>query len=180
MFFFFFFQAEDGIRDLYVTGVQTCALPISAAGGLPQRARAAVRVLHARNDHGGRRPAAREPGPQRPGDPRGPGGQPLPVHRLREHRPRGTPRGRVRGDVMTATQEPATEFGRARPRKEDARLVTGQTTWTDNITLPGMLHLAILRSPMAHARITHIDVSPARQRPGVIAAFSGQDFKDVQ
>ncbi len=82
---------------------------------------------------------------------------------------------------MTATEERrAPEIGQARKRKEDARLVTGRTTWTDNITLPGLLHLAILRSPMAHARITHIDVSPARQRPGVIAAFSGQDFKDVQ
>src|SRR6266496_5059055 len=40
MFFFFFFQAEDGIRDLYVTGVQTCALPISASGGPARTQRA--------------------------------------------------------------------------------------------------------------------------------------------
>ena len=46
------------------------------------------------------------------------------------------------------------ELGRGRRRKEDARLVTGQTNWTDNITLPGLLHMAVLRSPMAHARIT--------------------------
>jgi carbon-monoxide dehydrogenase large subunit len=82
---------------------------------------------------------------------------------------------------MTATAErPAPEIGQARKRKEDAHLITGRTTWTDNLTLPGMLHLAILRSTMSHARLTKVDVSAALQRPGVVAAFSGQDFKDVQ
>jgi len=82
---------------------------------------------------------------------------------------------------MTAVEErPAAEIGQARKRKEDRHLITGATTWTDNLVLPGMLHLAILRSPMAHAKIVSIDVSPALQRPGVIAAFSGQDFADTQ
>jgi aerobic carbon-monoxide dehydrogenase large subunit len=72
------------------------------------------------------------------------------------------------------------ELGRARLRKEDARLVTGQTNWTDNILLPGMLHMAFLRSPHAHAKITRVDVSGARGLPGVIAAFSGADFADEQ
>ncbi|MEV0176326.1 xanthine dehydrogenase family protein molybdopterin-binding subunit [Streptomyces sp. NPDC050803] len=72
----------------------------------------------------------------------------------------------------------APEVGRSRPRKEDARLITGQTTWTDNIDAPGLLHLAILRSPMAHARIDRIDVAPALQRPGVVAAFSGGDLAE--
>src|SRR5580692_5025313 len=84
---------------------------------------------------------------------------------------------------MTATDEtqaaPA-EFGRARLRKEDERLITGQTNWTDNIQLPGMLHIAFLRSPFAHARITSVDVSAARNEPGVIAAYSGADFADEQ
>ncbi len=82
---------------------------------------------------------------------------------------------------MTAeTQAPQTELGRARPRKEDARLVTGQTNWTDNIVLPGMLHMAFVRSPMAHGRITGVDLSAARATPGVIAVFSGADFADEQ
>jgi aerobic carbon-monoxide dehydrogenase large subunit len=82
---------------------------------------------------------------------------------------------------MTAeTEARAPELGKARLRKEDARLVTGQTNWTDNITLPGMLHMAFLRSPYAHARITSVDVSAAKERPGVIAAFSGADFADEQ
>ena len=59
------------------------------------------------------------------------------------------------------TQAPAQEFGRARLRKEDERLITGQTNWTDNIRLPGMLHVAYLRSPFAHARINSVDVSAA-------------------
>lgn len=72
------------------------------------------------------------------------------------------------------------EVGRARRRKEDARLVTGRTTWTDNIQLPGMLYVAFLRSPMAHARITRVDVSAARALPGVVAAYGGRDFADEQ
>jgi carbon-monoxide dehydrogenase large subunit len=47
----------------------------------------------------------------------------------------------------TETAAPTAEFGRARLRKEDERLITGQTNWTDNIRLPGMLHIAFLRSP---------------------------------
>jgi len=76
--------------------------------------------------------------------------------------------------------QPVPELGRARPRKEDARLVTGQTNWTDNLILPGMLHIAYVRSPFAHAKITRVDVSRALQSPGVIAAFSGADFADEQ
>jgi aerobic carbon-monoxide dehydrogenase large subunit len=82
---------------------------------------------------------------------------------------------------MTATQEaPAAELGRARLRKEDARLISGQTNWTDNIRLPGMLHMAFARSPFAHARIRNVDLSAARGMPGVIAAFSGADFAAEQ
>lgn len=80
---------------------------------------------------------------------------------------------------MTVTSD-RPEVGMARLRKEDERLITGHTLWTDNITIRGMLHLAILRSPMAHARITAIDTSAAAALPGVIAAFSGRDLADEQ
>ena len=63
-------------------------------------------------------------------------------------------------------------------RKEDARLLTGRTSWTDNVTVPGTLHMAILRSPMAHARLTRVDVSAALERPGVVAAFSANELGD--
>jgi carbon-monoxide dehydrogenase large subunit len=82
--------------------------------------------------------------------------------------------------MTTDTQAAAPELGKARTRKEDARLLTGQTNWTDNIILPGMLHMCFVRSPFAHARITSVDVSAARSMPGVIAAFSGADFADEQ
>ena len=85
---------------------------------------------------------------------------------------------------MTVTEQPSAgrsaEVGAARKRKEDARLITGRTMWTDNITLPGMLYLAILRSPLAHARITGVDVSAALREPGVVTAFTGRDVADTQ
>jgi aerobic carbon-monoxide dehydrogenase large subunit len=82
---------------------------------------------------------------------------------------------------MTVTsQRPAGEVGAARRRKEDARLITGHTVWTENVTLPGMLHVAILRSPFAHARITRLETGPALREPGVVAAFCGRDVADVQ
>jgi aerobic carbon-monoxide dehydrogenase large subunit len=83
-----------------------------------------------------------------------------------------------RGEL--STPDPRPEIGNARKRSEDARLVTGRTQWTDNIQLPGACHVAFLRSPHAHARITNVDTSQAMSRPGVIAAFSGQDFADEQ
>ena len=48
------------------------------------------------------------------------------------------------------------------------------------MVLPGMLHLAIVRSPVAHAKITNVDLSAAQQAPGVIAVYSGRDFADEQ
>ncbi|HKT03065.1 MAG TPA: xanthine dehydrogenase family protein molybdopterin-binding subunit [Rugosimonospora sp.] len=82
--------------------------------------------------------------------------------------------------MTIAPDRPAGEVGTARRRKEDARLITGRTMWTENVTLPGLLHLAILRSPLAHARITRIDTEPALRQPGVVAAFSGRDVADTQ
>ncbi|MCT2582678.1 xanthine dehydrogenase family protein molybdopterin-binding subunit [Actinophytocola gossypii] len=79
---------------------------------------------------------------------------------------------------MTSTIEP--EIGRARLRKEDARLIAGRTRWTDNLALPGLLHMAVARSPMAHARITNIDVDAARRMPGVLAVFTGADLAGEQ
>ena len=80
--------------------------------------------------------------------------------------------------MTEVADRPAAAVGQPMLRKEDARLVTGETTWTDNIQLPGMLYCAILRSPIAHARITRVDVSAAKERPGVVAAFSGADLAD--
>lgn len=84
---------------------------------------------------------------------------------------------------MTATQQPTTqqaEIGRDRRRKEDQRLITGRTRWTDNITLPGMLHLAMVRSPFAHARITGIDTAAAKGARNVVTVLTGVDLGETQ
>jgi carbon-monoxide dehydrogenase large subunit len=85
---------------------------------------------------------------------------------------------------MTITEDRPTEaggeIGRARRRKEDQRLITGRTRWTDNIQLPGMLHLAMVRSPFAHARITAIDTAAAKAAPGVVAVVTGADVEGKQ
>ncbi|MGH2467330.1 MAG: xanthine dehydrogenase family protein molybdopterin-binding subunit, partial [Candidatus Limnocylindrales bacterium] len=64
-------------------------------------------------------------------------------------------------------------------RTEDARFITGTGTYLDDIRLPGLLEAAVLRSPYAHARIRSIDTSAAQAMPGVVAVFTGQDFKDL-
>ncbi|MFP5322259.1 MAG: xanthine dehydrogenase family protein molybdopterin-binding subunit [Acidimicrobiia bacterium] len=81
---------------------------------------------------------------------------------------------------MTITTEAPTEggIGSSPRRKEDAHLVTGQTAWTDNLAPVGTLHMAFVRSPMAHARIGTIDTSAAEGMPNVVGVFTGDDFAD--
>lgn len=75
---------------------------------------------------------------------------------------------------MTVTQpRPTVGFGPTL-RKEDARFVRGKGTYVDDVTLPGMLHGAMLRSPHAHARIVSVDTAAAEQHPGVKAVITGQ------
>ena len=61
-------------------------------------------------------------------------------------------------------------------RKEDPRLIRGQGNFVDDVQLPGMLHMAILRSPVAHAKINSIDTSAAAALPGVVAVVTGADL----
>src|SRR4029453_7156933 len=70
-------------------------------------------------------------------------------------------------------------FGSGIRRREDPRLITGTAAYTDDLTLPGMVHAAILRSPYAHARINAIDVHRARHAPGVIAVYTGTETNAV-
>jgi len=69
-------------------------------------------------------------------------------------------------------------FGRALKRKEDPRLITGQGTYVEDVTLTGMLHMVLVRSPLAHALIKSIDTSEALKFPGVAAVFTGEDLKE--
>ena len=70
-------------------------------------------------------------------------------------------------------------LGQPIKRREDPRLVTGQGTYVDDINLPGMTYLALLRSPYAHARITSINVEAARGAPGVLVVVTNADLEDV-
>jgi aerobic carbon-monoxide dehydrogenase large subunit len=64
-------------------------------------------------------------------------------------------------------------------RSEDPRILTGAGRYVDDIKLPGMLHAAFVRSPLAHARVLSVDVSAARALPGVVAAFTGADLEAI-
>src|SRR4051794_1891165 len=78
---------------------------------------------------------------------------------------------------MTTTAEPTTaEVGKSRVRKEDQRLITGRSRYTDAITPPGTLHLYIVRSPLAHAKITGVDKSEAESAPGVVGVYTAADL----
>ena len=67
-------------------------------------------------------------------------------------------------------------LGASVKRVEDARFITGKGRYLDDIKLPSMAHMAILRSPYAHANIRSIDTSAARAMPGVVAVFTGADI----
>jgi aerobic carbon-monoxide dehydrogenase large subunit len=75
---------------------------------------------------------------------------------------------------MSVDVKPHGGIGESIKRKEDARFLRGRGNYLDDITLPGMLHMAILRSPHAHARIRSIDTSAASAAPGVIAVVTGE------
>jgi aerobic carbon-monoxide dehydrogenase large subunit len=79
---------------------------------------------------------------------------------------------------MTAVETaPNRVIGTRLLRREDPALLTGEAKYTDDLVIPGALHLAVLRSPYAHARILAVDVSGALARPGVVAAYSGRDLQ---
>ncbi|MDA8209734.1 MAG: molybdopterin-dependent oxidoreductase [Actinomycetota bacterium] len=63
-------------------------------------------------------------------------------------------------------------------RREDPKLLTGEAKFSDDLAIPGALHMAVLRSTVAHARIASIDTSAAKSRPGVVAVYTYQDLKD--
>jgi carbon-monoxide dehydrogenase large subunit len=74
---------------------------------------------------------------------------------------------------------PAGHVGRELRRKEDPRLITGRAQYVDDITLPGQLWAAFVRSSEAHAEIASIDTSAAAGRDGVRAVFTGEDMSDL-
>ena len=70
-------------------------------------------------------------------------------------------------------------LGRALTRREDPALLTGRGSYTDDVTPPGTLHAFVVRSPVAHARIGALDVTEAREAPGVVAVYTAADLAAV-
>jgi carbon-monoxide dehydrogenase large subunit len=88
---------------------------------------------------------------------------------------------------MTATESPdsavgaaaAGAFGQRLLRKEDARLLTGEARFVDDLQIPGALWMGMVRSPFAHARLGNIDTSAAAAMPGVRHVLTGEDLHDA-
>ncbi|MBI4637066.1 MAG: xanthine dehydrogenase family protein molybdopterin-binding subunit [Candidatus Rokubacteria bacterium] len=70
-------------------------------------------------------------------------------------------------------------IGRPLRRVEDPRLLRGAGRFTDDLRLPGMLHVHLVRSPHAHARIVRLDAARARRAPGVVEVVTGDDVRDL-
>src|SRR5436190_17351947 len=87
--------------------------------------------------------------------------------RRKRDRRSGSPSG-----TMTA-HKTAPYIGRALKRVVDPRLIRGLATYVDDLTFPGLLHMAILRSPYAHANLTGIKTEAAKAVAGVVAVFAG-------
>ncbi|MGH3281477.1 MAG: xanthine dehydrogenase family protein molybdopterin-binding subunit, partial [Trebonia sp.] len=64
-------------------------------------------------------------------------------------------------------------------RSEDPRILTGSGRYIADLKLPGMLHAAFVRSPLAHGRVLAVDASAARDLPGVVAVLTGADLEEV-
>src|SRR5258706_6019590 len=133
-----------------------------------------MRLLHGGDDH--ERPPVAQAKPESDGErnPSQPHRQPLPLHRLSQHRARHCIAG-LGGTAMT--EATAIKYvGQPLRRREDFKFVTGKGRYTDDLNVLGMLHMAVLRSPHAHANIKQVDLSAAKAAPGVRLALSGADL----
>ena len=83
---------------------------------------------------------------------------------------------------MSATLDaaaPTKLVGQPIKRREDPRLITGAGAFLDDVRLPGLSHMGVVRSPYGHAKILRIDAARAASMPGVLGVFTGEDFLDL-
>src|ERR671939_527368 len=78
-----------------------------------------------------------------------------------------------------AVEAPPSPFGQAVRRREDPRFITGTGQYVDDVRVPGVAHVANLRSPYGHARIRSIDTSRARELSGVRLVVTGEDLQSA-
>src|SRR5947208_15939715 len=83
--------------------------------------------------------------------------------------------------MTTQVEEQTTTsvMGARMKRVEDPRMITGAAKYLDDLKLPGMAYVTVLRSPYAHARINRIDTSKAAAHPGVVGVYTGKDFEHL-
>src|ERR1022692_4815887 len=135
-----------------------------------------MRLLHAGlSDAGGRRARARAQH-QRRGSARRAVVQSVPLHRLPEHH-----QGRARGGQRDAREmtAPAKFVGRSVPRLEDRPLLLGQGRFAADISFPGQWNMRVVRSAVAHGKITSIDAKAALALPGVHAVWTHADVAHI-
>src|SRR4249920_2015046 len=89
---------------------------------------------------------------------------------------RGFPYSRLLGPSNRFLPMATRYFGAPIKRNEDGRLLTGQALFVDDVELPGLLHAAFLRSPIAHARILRLDASAARRHKNITAIYTATDL----
>ncbi len=83
------------------------------------------------------------------------------------------------GVMPDTIEDGAPYIGRSMKRVEDRVLLLGAGRYTDDIPMAGLLHVAFVRSPHAHARVRGIDTARARKAPGVAAVVTGADVRDL-
>src|SRR3984893_4842943 len=151
-----------------------------------------MRLLHTRHACPRLSPPAGNPEPERGRNPPWHCGQPLPMHRLSDHR-QGDPRGRgapeyaqggCRMSAETQSAQARTEklegLGTRRKRVEDVRFTQGKGNYIDDLKLPGMLFGDFVRSPYGHARVQSINKEGALELPGVKAVLTADDLKPLK
>src|SRR3954464_10036427 len=180
-----------GSRRRHRRGSRRRRAAASRAGGLRRARRRAVRLLHAGVDRRRARPARARALAVGSGDPRGVGGKPVSLHRLRED-PRCGPAGRGpagaavsagagagTGPTTPTTTTTTTTSGRIgdSPLRPDGTLkVTGEFAYASDLWHDDMVWGSTLRSPPPHARIRSIDIGEALKTAGVTAILTADDI----
>src|SRR6202047_1778774 len=152
--------------------------------------RGAVRLLYAGHADGGKGPARPQPTAFPRGGRQRHCGQHLPLYRIRTHHQRrarrrlGRTRARLKDRAMLELRKDIfaderddnlNEIGKGTQRQDMLGHVTGTSTYFNDHKLQGMLHLKVLRSPHAHARIRRIDTGEAERSPGIRRIIRGAD-----
>src|SRR5258708_2641812 len=152
----------------------------SDPGRILSGARTAVRLLHARHVDDRLRAAEEKCFAERGRHPVGDLRESLPLHRLRQHCEIHPARIAETSVTMAMTPKTSPEIGgmgHSIKRKEDPRFLRGQGKYVDDVVLPCMLYLDIVRNPYAHAKIVKIDTTKAMAIPGVLAVVTGEMLK---